>query len=60
VPGSRELIDVCYPPFWDLEFGERFKELNFSNLDLDWELFGNYVTVKVEDMIFEVRQYCSQ
>ena len=54
VPGSRELADTRLPPFWDVEFDERFKELNLSNLDLDWELFGNYVATKVEDMILEV------
>jgi len=58
--GGRELADTRYPPFWDLEFGERFKELNLADLDLDSEQFGNYVAIKVEDMILEVRHYCSQ
>ena len=56
-PEIRELAEIKYPPFVDLEFGERFKALNLSNLDVDWEPFYNYVFIKAEDMMLEVRGY---
>jgi len=44
-----------YPPIWDINFGDSFKALNFSQIDFDWEFFQSYTTTKMKDMILEVR-----
>jgi len=53
--GTQELASIRYPPYWDIEFGNGNKKLNWSRLDFDWEYFYNYVSVKIKDMVLEVR-----
>lgn len=51
---AQNIASIRYPPFWDIEFGNSDKTLNFSQLDFDWDFFYSYIGVKMKDMILEV------
>ena len=54
-PEAQSFASVVYPPLFDIHFGESDKTFNWSHYDFNLEIFYSYVSVKMKDMILEVR-----
>ena len=48
---------IRLPPFWYTEHRENFRVLNVSQLAIDWEFIYEYVGIKREDLMLEVRSH---
>jgi len=51
----KDIISIKFPPFFDIQFGNSYESLNFSQYDFDWSFFYYYVGAKMKDIILEVR-----
>lgn len=54
-PQSENLASIRYPPVVDFGFGEGYNASTYSQINLDWEFFYNYLGMKMKDAILEVR-----
>jgi hypothetical protein len=54
-PQTQSMASIRYPPALYIGLDNETRTINFPQLDLDWQLIYNAITVGIEDWMLEVR-----